>query len=75
MIKIFIIIQTFIVSVIIVIITIIIHISIIICNSPIAAVCKNSADDKWYNFDDSKVEVTAEENVVTPDAYILFYQV
>ncbi|XP_047490078.1 ubiquitin carboxyl-terminal hydrolase 31-like [Penaeus chinensis] len=38
------------------------------------AVCKNSADDKWYNFDDSKVEVTADENVVTPDAYILFYQ-
>ncbi|KAK7008353.1 Ubiquitin carboxyl-terminal hydrolase 31, partial [Halocaridina rubra] len=38
------------------------------------AVCKNTADNKWYNFDDSKVEVTDEDQVVNPDAYILFYQ-
>lgn len=38
------------------------------------AVCKNTADNKWYNFDDSKVEVTCEDEVVNPDAYILFYQ-
>ncbi|XP_068242881.1 ubiquitin carboxyl-terminal hydrolase 31-like isoform X2 [Palaemon carinicauda] len=38
------------------------------------AMCKNTADNKWYNFDDSKVEVTSEDQVVNPDAYILFYQ-
>ena len=37
--------------------------------------CKNTADNKWYNFDDSKVEITSEDQVVNPDAYILFYQV
>lgn len=37
--------------------------------------CKNTADNKWYSFDDSKVEVASESQVVSPDAYILFYQV
>ena len=39
------------------------------------AMCKNLADQAWYNYDDSKVEITKEEEVVNPDAYILFYQV
>lgn len=37
--------------------------------------CKNTADNKWYIYDDSKVEAASEDQVVTPDAYILFYQV
>ncbi|XP_063842463.1 ubiquitin carboxyl-terminal hydrolase 31-like isoform X2 [Scylla paramamosain] len=38
------------------------------------AVCKNTADNRWYSFDDSKVEAASEDQVVSPDAYILFYQ-
>ncbi|KAK8738291.1 hypothetical protein OTU49_004145 [Cherax quadricarinatus] len=38
------------------------------------AMCKNTADNKWYNYDDSKVEAASEDQVVDPDAYILFYQ-
>ncbi|XP_071513208.1 uncharacterized protein [Panulirus ornatus] len=38
------------------------------------AMCKNTADNKWYSYDDSKVEAASEDQVVTPDAYILFYQ-
>lgn len=37
--------------------------------------CKNTADNRWYSFDDSKVETASEDQVVSPDAYILFYQV
>lgn len=37
--------------------------------------CKNTADNRWYSFDDSKVEAASEDQVVSPDAYILFYQV
>ncbi|KAG0717904.1 Ubiquitin carboxyl-terminal hydrolase 31 [Chionoecetes opilio] len=36
--------------------------------------CKNTADNQWYSFDDSKVEAASEDQVVSPDAYILFYQ-
>lgn len=39
------------------------------------AMCKNTADNRWYSFDDSKVEAASEDQVVSPDAYILFYQV
>ncbi|XP_050685922.1 ubiquitin carboxyl-terminal hydrolase 31-like isoform X1 [Eriocheir sinensis] len=38
------------------------------------AMCKNTADNRWYSFDDSKVEAASEDQVVSPDAYILFYQ-
>ncbi|XP_042217507.1 ubiquitin carboxyl-terminal hydrolase 31-like isoform X2 [Homarus americanus] len=38
------------------------------------AMCKNTADNKWYSYDDSKVEAASEDKVVDPDAYILFYQ-
>nr|XP_045594120.1 ubiquitin carboxyl-terminal hydrolase 31-like isoform X1 [Procambarus clarkii] len=38
------------------------------------AMCKNTADNKWYSYDDSKVEAASEDQVVDPDAYILFYQ-
>ncbi|XP_076366129.1 ubiquitin carboxyl-terminal hydrolase 31-like [Tachypleus tridentatus] len=36
--------------------------------------CRNPVDGKWYMFDDTKVTVIQESEIVTPDAYILFYQ-
>ncbi|KAJ3292022.1 CSN-associated deubiquitinating enzyme Ubp12 [Rhizoclosmatium sp. JEL0117] len=39
------------------------------------AYAKNSLDETWYNFDDSHVSKLADANsVVTPAAYMLFYQ-
>mmetsp|Transcript_41768 Transcript_41768/g.83990 ORF Transcript_41768/g.83990 Transcript_41768/m.83990 type:complete len:134 (-) Transcript_41768:252-653(-) len=38
------------------------------------AFCKSPADHKWYNFDDSSVRPCSEESVVSPAAYVLFYQ-
>ncbi|CAL4201604.1 unnamed protein product, partial [Meganyctiphanes norvegica] len=38
------------------------------------AICYNTADGKWYQYDDSKVEEVTEDEVVAQDAYILFYQ-
>lgn len=35
--------------------------------------CKNSIDNKWYNFNDDNVSEISEENIVTKNAYILFY--
>ncbi|XP_068100550.1 ubiquitin carboxyl-terminal hydrolase 31 [Hyperolius riggenbachi] len=38
------------------------------------AYCKNSVDGMWYCFDDSEVQLLAEDEVCKPTAYILFYQ-
>jgi ubiquitin C-terminal hydrolase len=40
------------------------------------AYCKRTESDgseKWYNFDDSRITEIDESEVVTEDAYILFY--
>jgi len=31
-------------------------------------------DDKWYDFDDSRVEAVNEDTIKTPAAYVLFYR-
>lgn len=36
--------------------------------------CKNSIDNKWYNFDDDEVNEIDEDNLVTNKAYMLFYE-
>merc|ERR1719347_1724475 len=38
------------------------------------AVCKNPTDGQWYSFDDMHTKQVSESDVVTKDAYILFYQ-
>jgi ubiquitin C-terminal hydrolase len=35
--------------------------------------CKNSIDNKWYNFNDDNVNHIDEDNIVSKNAYILFY--
>ncbi|XP_026279362.1 ubiquitin carboxyl-terminal hydrolase 31 [Frankliniella occidentalis] len=38
------------------------------------AYCRNPYDTQWYRFDDSRVDTVAESALVTPSAYMLFYQ-
>ena len=38
------------------------------------AYCKHFVSGKWYEFDDEKVNQIDEENIVTPNAYMLFYK-
>ncbi len=38
------------------------------------AFCKNPTDGQWYNFDDVRTRCITEQEVVSNDAYILFYQ-
>jgi ubiquitin carboxyl-terminal hydrolase 31 len=38
------------------------------------ATCKNPTDGHWYNFDDVHTRVVDKTDVVSVDAYILFYQ-
>ena len=38
------------------------------------ATCKNPTDGQWYHFDDVHTRVLDKRDVVTVDAYILFYQ-
>lgn len=39
------------------------------------ALCRNATDGNWYSYDDTRVQrVEDAAGVVTPDAYILFYQ-
>ncbi|XP_052425760.1 ubiquitin carboxyl-terminal hydrolase 15 isoform X1 [Carassius gibelio] len=38
------------------------------------AFAKNKEDQKWYNFDDSSVSPSSEEQIVSKAAYVLFYQ-
>lgn len=37
------------------------------------AYAKNKDDGKWYYFDDNSVTISAEKEVVTKAAYVLFY--
>ena len=36
--------------------------------------CKNSINNKWYNFDDDEVNEINENELVTNKAYMLFYE-
>ena len=36
--------------------------------------CKNKLDKKWYKFDDKEIDQIDEDEIVTEDAYILFYE-
>ncbi|KAG8239262.1 hypothetical protein J437_LFUL010652 [Ladona fulva] len=38
------------------------------------AYCRNPYDGQWYAFDDTRVERINESDLITPSAYILFYQ-
>ncbi|KAL5018581.1 hypothetical protein ScPMuIL_004303 [Solemya velum] len=38
------------------------------------AYCKNPVDQRWYEFDDSKVTEIGEKEIITRSAYLLFYQ-
>ena len=38
------------------------------------AYCKNFIDGEWYEFNDSNVSKISEKNVVTDNAYVLFYK-
>jgi len=38
------------------------------------AFCRNPTDGQWYSFDDVNTKQIAESEVITKDAYILFYQ-
>lgn len=38
------------------------------------AFCRNPTDGQWYNFDDMHTKAISEPDVITKDAYILFYQ-
>ncbi|KAI5698962.1 hypothetical protein M8J75_014459 [Diaphorina citri] len=38
------------------------------------AYCRNPYDSQWYSFDDAKVTPLIESELLTPGAYILFYQ-
>ena len=38
------------------------------------AFCKNSLKNKWYEYNDSNVKEISEDNIITKDAYILFYK-
>ncbi|CAD8178663.1 unnamed protein product [Paramecium octaurelia] len=35
--------------------------------------CKNKDTQKWYNFDDTRIKEITEKQVLTSDAYLLFY--
>ena len=38
------------------------------------AYCKNSLNNKWYEFNDSVIKEIKEDDIVTPNAYVLFYK-
>ena len=38
------------------------------------AFCKNPTDGQWYSFDDMHTKLITDNEVITKDAYILFYQ-
>merc|ERR1711988_395063 len=38
------------------------------------AICKNFDDQEWYCFNDSIVSPAKEDDIVTPEAYVLFYR-
>ncbi|VDN37584.1 unnamed protein product [Gongylonema pulchrum] len=38
------------------------------------AYCKNEVDDNWYEYDDSVVTRVEVADILTKEAYVLFYQ-
>lgn len=38
------------------------------------AMCQNFLDDKWYEFDDSRVSKVTQEDIWSENAYVLFYK-
>lgn len=38
------------------------------------AYCKNEVDDNWYEFDDTVVTRLETPDILTKEAYVLFYQ-
>ena len=37
------------------------------------AVCKN-VDNKWYNYDDESCYLCDEQNIISSEAYIIFFR-
>jgi uncharacterized UBP type Zn finger protein len=50
------------------------HVGMIACAGHYTAFCLNPVDNKWYYYDDSNVREVKKEQVVTRNAYILFYK-
>jgi len=50
------------------------HVGMIACAGHYTAFCLNPVDMKWYYYDDSNVREVKKEQVVTRNAYILFYK-
>lgn len=38
------------------------------------AFAKNAKNQRWYNFDDSSVSAVSENDAITKNAYVLFYE-
>ena len=38
------------------------------------AYSRNAASSDWYRYDDSDVTIASSSDVVTPNAYVLFYE-
>ncbi|XP_070581362.1 ubiquitin carboxyl-terminal hydrolase 31-like [Ptychodera flava] len=50
------------------------HIGSTLSGGHYTATCKNPVDSNWYLYDDAEVTEMAEDKIVTPSAYLLFYQ-
>lgn len=50
------------------------HVGLRINSGHYTATCYNEANGAWYLYDDKCVHQVIEENIVTPSAYLLFYQ-
>jgi len=50
------------------------HVGMIACAGHYTAFCLNPVDMKWYYYDDNNVKEVKKEQVVTRNAYILFYK-
>jgi ubiquitin C-terminal hydrolase len=50
------------------------HVGMIACAGHYTAFCLNPVDMKWYYYDDANVREVKKEQVVTRNAYILFYK-
>ena len=47
---------------------------IVILGGHYLAYCKNELDNNWYEFDDTVVTKLEQADVLTKEAYVLFYQ-
>ena len=50
------------------------HIGYRLTSGHYTATCLNSANGRWYLFDDKCVRFVSQEEIITPGAYLLFYQ-